>query len=319
MRLVVVVVTTGAALAFIAASAMMNWTFMTSLGQSDFERNVLGMVSLAVSAFIALLPTLLMWACREQRWLYVAVGLPVFLVFAAFSMSSAVGFSAKNRGAISEDRGLATTRLAEARKQIEAEEEKKRGLGAPRPASVVEEAMRGMQQDQRWQSSKQCQDATLAASREFCKRYSDLKAEVARSGELAALEARIAGLRKEAHQYEERGGGRHSDNQAAVIGRFLGLSAVQVEEGLTVFLAALVEIGAALGLYFATGHIRIQSTPVPAFAVMPLKQPRPKGKRSAPKAVAGPGPRRVPQRKRNELVVYNPASKRSERRKEDVN
>ena len=34
----------------------------------------------------------------------------------------------------------------------------------------------------------------------------------------------------------------------------------KVERGLTLFLAVLVEIGAALGLYFATGHIRSDET-----------------------------------------------------------
>ncbi len=36
----------------------------------------------------------------------------------------------------------------------------------------------------------------------------------------------------------------------------LGLQTAQVERGLMLFLAVLVEVGAALGLYFATGHMR---------------------------------------------------------------
>ena len=53
------------------------------------------------------------------------------------------------------------------------------------------------------------------------------------------------------------------------------MSAVDVEERLTLLLAALVEIGAALGLYFATGHIRMEATPEPAFQGVALKQSRP--------------------------------------------
>jgi hypothetical protein len=41
-----------------------------------------------------------------------------------------------------------------------------------------------------------------------------------------------------------------------VLGRLIGFEATQVERGLTLFLAVLVEAGAALGLYFATGHLR---------------------------------------------------------------
>ena len=42
MRFLVVVVTAGATLAFIAASGLMNWVFMTSLGKSEFEQQIFG-------------------------------------------------------------------------------------------------------------------------------------------------------------------------------------------------------------------------------------------------------------------------------------
>src|SRR5271169_3312607 len=122
--LVVVVVTTVATLAFIAASCAMNWKFMTSLGKSEFEQQIFGSVSVAVSVFIALLPTLILWAWRERRFLYVALGVPVFLAFVAFSLSSAVGFAAKNRGALMEDRSLIDARLYEVKREIEVEEAK---------------------------------------------------------------------------------------------------------------------------------------------------------------------------------------------------
>ena len=112
MRFLVMVIGLGAALTFVVASGLMNWVFMTSLGKSEFEQQILGAVSVAVSAFLALLPTLLVWAFRERRIAYIVLGVPVFLAFAAFSLSSAVGFAAKNRGSIGEDRALAGERLA---------------------------------------------------------------------------------------------------------------------------------------------------------------------------------------------------------------
>ena len=258
MRFLVVVVTTVATLAFIAASCAMNWKFMTSLGKSEFEQQIFGSVSVAVSVFIALLPTLILWAWRERRFLYVALGVPVFLAFVAFSLSSAVGFAAKNRGALMEDRSLIDARLYEVKREIEVEEAKRKALGAPRLAVVVQEALHGLEQDRKWQRSKGCQEATTEAMRTFCKGYFDLKAEVARASELTFIEGKIARLKREARDYEERGGGREADNQAAVLANLLGLQPVKVERGLTLFLAALVEIGAALGLYFATGHLRAE-------------------------------------------------------------
>ena len=224
MRFLVMVVSAGAALTLIGASGLMNYAFMTSLGKSEAEQQILGAVSIAVSAFIALLPTLLLWAYRERRMAYVMLGAPVFLAFAVFSLSSAVGFAAKNRGSLSEERALATARLVSVTHDIAESEVKLARFGAFKSSSVVIEALHGLEQDRRWQSSKACEAATAEASRSFCKSYFELKGEAARSSEAERLEAK------------------------------------KVERGLMLFLAVLVEIGAALGLYFATGHMRTQAS-----------------------------------------------------------
>ena len=167
MRFLVVLVSVGAALTLDCGVRAMNFVFMTSLGKSEFEQHILGAVSVAVSAFLALLPTLLVWAWRERRMLYIVLGVPVFLGFAAFSLSSAIGFAAKNRGSISEDRVFATTRLADLRQGIETTEAKLKALGTFRPVTVLQESLRGLEQDRRWLSSKECSDATADASRVF--------------------------------------------------------------------------------------------------------------------------------------------------------
>ena len=259
MRVLVVVVSTGAALVLIGASSLMNWVFMTSLGRSAFEQQIFGAVSVAVSAFIALLPTLMLWAYRERRFAFVGLGAPVFLAFVAFSLSSAIGFAAKNRGSLTEDRSLATSRLAAVKQEIADAETKRKALGAPRPSAVIEQARHELELDRKWLWSKECQDATSESLRSYCRGYFELKAEAARAVELVRWDEKLDGLRNEARQYEEKGAGREADNQAAVLARLIGLPSAKVERGLTLFLAVLVEIGAALGLYFATGHIRAAS------------------------------------------------------------
>ncbi len=251
-----VVVSAGAALTLIAASGLMNWVFMASLGKSEFEQQILGAVSVAVSAFLALLPTLLLWAWRERRIVTIVLGVPLFLAFGAFSLSSAVGFAAKNRGSISEDRALATAKLAGLKQEIEEAGAKLKALPPSRPLTVLEESLHGLEQDRRWQSTKSCQDATTDTSRSFCKSYFELKGEVARASEAERLDDRIAQLKSESRRLEEQGAGREADNQAAVLARFFGVQAGKVERALMLFLALLVEIGAALGLFFATGHLR---------------------------------------------------------------
>jgi hypothetical protein len=273
---------------------------MTSLGKSEFERHIFGAVSIAVSAFIAFFPTLILWAWRERRFAFVGLGLPVFLAFVAFSLSSAVGFAAKS---------LVTARLAEVRRDLEESEAGRKALGAPRPVAVVQEALRGFEHDHKWRRSKECQNVLNEAERSFCKAYADLKVEAARANELASIEKKIETLKSQARGYEERGGGREADNQAAVLATLLGWRPVMVERGLTLYLAVLVEIGAAFGLYFATGHLRNDSglrgpsrggTIVEARVLKDISQPKTE---AAPlKQIAGPasGPRRVPRMKRKQ-------------------
>jgi hypothetical protein len=305
MRFVVVVIGAGAALTFVVASGLMNWVFMTSLGKSEFERQILGAVSIAVSAFLALLPTLLVWAFRERRILYIVLGVPVFLAFAAFSLSSAVGFAAKNRGAIGEDRALASERLATVRQELSQTESKLKALGAPRPIGVINELLRGLEQDRRWQLSKECSEATADVSRAFCKGYFQLKAEAAFAGEAGRYEQSIVSLKAQARQFEEQGAGREDDNQAAVLASVLGVQKAQVERALMLFLAVLVEVGAALGLYFATGHMRLEGSPRPtpareltAVGSRPLKVFAQDKPQAPVKQIAAPAPRRVPRLKR---------------------
>lgn len=300
MRFLVVVVSAAAALALIAASALMNWVFMTSLGKSDFEQNILGAVSIAVSAFLALLPTLLLWAWRERRVIYFVLGVPVFLAFAAFSLSSAVGFAAKNRGSIGEDRLAAARALADVKREVVDLEAKRAAFGTLKPVSVLQQSLRALEQDKRWQSSKACEEATADASRAFCRSYFDLKAEIAAAGEASAVEAQLSKLKTRMHQLDEQGAGREADNQAAVLGRILGFEAQTIERSLTLFLAVLVEVGAALGLYFATGHMRFER-PGRGAKVIDAEVLKHDRIRPEPmKRIAGPVPRRVPRLSRSQ-------------------
>jgi hypothetical protein len=307
MRFLVTAVGAGAALTLIAASGLMNWMFMSSLGRSPFEQQIFGAVSLAISAFLALLPTLILWAYREGRIIYAGLGVPVFLAFAAFSLFSAVGFAAKNRGSLSEDRALATARLLEVRREIAEAETRRNTLGVPVPLVAVQASLHRLEQNWQWQASASCKDAKSGTMRRFCKSYFDAKGEEARAAESGRIDGRIGQLRIEARRLEEKGAGREDDDQATVLARLLGLKAANVEHGLTLFLAVLVETGASLGLYFATGHLQTaaaaRDTPGRGVTIIEgevIKDVAPVKLKPAPlKQLASRAPRRVPRLSRS--------------------
>jgi hypothetical protein len=243
------------------------------------------------------MPTFLVWAFRDRRIGFMVLAVPASLAFAAFSLSSAVGFAAKNRGSIGKDRAFAGERLATLRLELSETETKLKSLGAPRPAAVVDGLLRGQEQDRRWVSSKECREATTDASRSFCKGYFELKAEASLAGEARRHEDRLAELRGQARGLEERGAGRQGDSQAAVLASLLGLQTARVEHGLMLFLAGLVEVGAALGLYFATGHVRFEDRAPRGRGVMTggvTLTVLPQGKPRAAVRQIAPATRRVP-------------------------
>ena len=218
MRFLVVVVTTGATLAFIAASCVMNWVFMTSLGKSEFEQQIFGVGerggfrlhrpssnshSLGLSRAALLV--------RRSRRAGVSRLCRVFVVLGGRLCRQK---SRQHDGRPEPDR--CSPLRSEARNRGRGGQTQ--GARRASAAAVVQEALHGLEQDRKWQRSKGCQEATTEAMRAFCKGYFDLKAEAARAGELACIEGKIARLKSEARGYEEKGAGREADNQAAGAG-----------------------------------------------------------------------------------------------------
>ena len=63
-----------AALVLLGASAVMNFMFASSLGRTQTEGLVLGVVSVGVDILKAVLAVALAHAARERRWGFFAVG-----------------------------------------------------------------------------------------------------------------------------------------------------------------------------------------------------------------------------------------------------
>jgi hypothetical protein len=153
----------------------------------------------------------------------------------------------------------------------------------------------------RWQSSKACREATIEASRAFCRGYFELKGEAARAHETADLEQRIGELKGRATRLEEQGAGREADNQASVLAHPLGLQTAEVEIGLTLLVPSLAEICAAFGLYLATAHLRTGHDARRRGRGEPKTEgenkedrPAPRLKRALVKQITTNRPRRVP-------------------------
>lgn len=246
-----------AAFAFIAASGAMNWMFMQSEGHGPVEGYILGAVSLAISVFAAILPFHIRRAVELRKFGSAAVGCVALFLFLSFSLLSAIGFAAMNRGAVSNDRDTLNASLGLVEAELKELEAGLPARSAP-PAAAIEQQLAALRVHGRWASSRECTGATVPESRAFCEGYFKLKAELGAALASARKDQRRAELRKELRELRAKGAGQLADPRASLLAKWIGrwmphLDFSDVREMLTLFLAVLVEFGAAFGLYLAAG------------------------------------------------------------------
>lgn len=282
-----------AALVFIGASGAMNYTFMVAQGHSPLEGQILGAVSVAIDAMKALLPFVIAATFLSRQWLRMSLASLAWALFFIFSLMSAVGFAAMNRGAVSGDKDAINARHGLAVKELREVDGRLGTLPAARVSGIIEQELAAARQAPRWQSSRQCAEATAGESRKFCADFFRLQGELETALESQRLAEQQRRLRAEVKALLERGAGQDADPQVSVITRLLqkvlpAADFSDVRLSLIIFIAVLVEIGAAFGLYlFAGPRRRDARAPSAAVAKEPVKTPSPDSA-AAEKAKARP-------------------------------
>lgn len=257
-----------AALVMCAVSAAMNYLFLSSLGKTPLEGQVLGAASAAADVLKAVLPFFIAWSWRARRFVAAVSGTFAFLFFATFSFLSAIGFAADNRGVLVDLRDELANEYARVQRDQQSLEGQLGALPAHRPSAVVTEEIERHRQNRRWTATKACGNATEAESREFCGEYFRMRGELAAAKEAERLAGQIAALQSESSALKANDAGQDSDPQVALLSRISGLGEEPVRLGLIVAVAVLVEIGASLGLFLASGH-RITSASSERAAAQP--------------------------------------------------
>lgn len=243
-----------AALTMCAVSAAMNYLFLSSLGKTPLEGQVLGAASAAADILKALLPFFIAWSWKARRFVAVAAGAAAFVFFAGFSFLSAIGFAADNRLVLLDRHDTAISAYARVQRDAVTLESQLSALPRHRPPAVVAEAIEGHRQNRRWIATKECSQATEPQSRAFCTAYFALRTELAAAHEAARLSVNIATLQTKADALRQNGAGNERDPQVVLLSRVFGQPQEPVRLALIIAVALLVEIGASLGLFLASGH-----------------------------------------------------------------
>lgn len=254
MRTIFSTVGVCAALIMCAVSGAMNYLFLASLGKTPLEGQVLGAASAAADVLKALLPFFIAWSWQGSRMVVAVSGTIAFVFFAGFSLLSAIGFAADNRGVLVDGREGLNAAYARMQRDVVQAEAKRSALPNHRPASLVMEVIGSHQQNRRWASTKACTNATEAESVSYCEQYFALRAELAAAKEAERLSGEIDTLQSQSHALRAQGAGHETDPQVALLGRIFGQDREPVRLALIIAVAVLVELGASLGLFLASGH-----------------------------------------------------------------
>jgi len=247
-----------AALIMCAVSGAMNYLFMASLGKTPLEGQVLGAASAAADVLKALLPFFIAWSWAAKRMVAAVSGVLAFLFFACFSLLSALGFAADNRDTLVDGREGISQAYNRVQRSLGEAEARRSALPAHRPAAVVTEEIGAHRHHRRWNATKECANATEPESRAFCAEYFRLRSELAAAQESERLYDQITALLAESETLRGNGAEQDSDPQVSLLSRITGQKPEPVRLALTIAVALLVEIGASLGLFVASGH-RLQN------------------------------------------------------------
>jgi hypothetical protein len=242
------------ALVLMFASGSMNFMYWLTQGQSARDADILASVSVAFDIFKSVLPFSIAWAWASRKWGYVVLGSVLFALFFCFSLMSAIGFGNANRSKAIGGREAKAMQLEQAAADLERAKTELKALPLHRVAAVIEEELKGMRKDRFWNGSQSCNDPSGGEARNFCKKYGERSTEYAAALAAGNLSTRIAQLSREAEDLKTQGAGQGRDPQLAIVSLLSGLDNEGAKIAIVVFVALLVELGAAFGLFLALGH-----------------------------------------------------------------
>ena len=253
----------------LAVSAAMNWRFGFSLGRTEFDGQIYGAASAAADCMKALVPFFFFAALRTKMWSQAAASALVWVVVMAYSMTSALGHAALNRLDTAGQRAATVQTYKDHRADLKRAQEQLSWIPQHRPAQTVQSQIDSVKADKAWRWTKGCTKVTGPRGRSYCQKYHGFTAELASAEQANVLEARIADTQAKLAQSDGATVMSEPDPQAAVLAKLAGvfIPSIKVEDvqtALTVFIALLLEVGSAFGMYVAFSQWRLYDSYAPA-------------------------------------------------------
>lgn len=248
----------------LAVSAAMNWRFGFSLGRTEFDGQIYGAASAAADCLKALVPFFFFAAIRNRMWSQAAASVVVWVVVTSYSLTSALGHAALNRFDTAGQRTVEAQAYKDLRSDLKRAQDQLSWIPQHRPAATVQADIDSAKTQRPWVWTKACAEVSGKQSRDFCKQYHSLTAELASAEQARALENRISGLETRLSLVNGSTVMAEADPQAAVLAKLTGLDMEKVQMAMTIFIALLLEVGSGFGMYIAFSQWRLYDREAPA-------------------------------------------------------
>lgn len=253
----------------LAVSAAMNWQFGYGLGQSEVDGQLLGAASAAADCLKALIPFFFFAALRNRMWSQAVAAAVLGVVVVTYSMTSALGFAAKQRADSAAGRQQVTETYEGLKSDLKRAEDAAKWTPEHRPYETVLSSIEGHKAQSAWKWSNGCTKATSKTEQKYCQQFHALEAELAAAKAAQGHDARIAEIKAKMAGMEGSAAMSVADPQAKVLADLTslvipGVTVDNVSTAMSVFVALLLEIGSTFGLYVAFSQWRITDAYVPA-------------------------------------------------------
>ncbi|MBT3071443.1 hypothetical protein KKP04_11265 [Rhodomicrobium sp. Az07] len=278
---VLVILGIAASLVLIVGSVLLNFRMAYRSADTEFDAWLYGVVAGAADCIKAMMPFAIAWGIRKRDRLAVIGAAAVFGIFTLYSFSSAVGFAAQHRIAKAAERQGGAEKYQDLKDRYTRAKSARDALGTPRAPSVIEQERADILATPVYgrrtigDLSGECTLNRLEA-REPCERWRRLGVELATAKEAGRLDGELTDVRQKLDTVPAAS--TTEDPQAAAISKLGGwfdrtFRSDDVQLGLALLLALLVEAGSGLGLYLVTTPWRDAALPAPKESTMPPKLP----------------------------------------------
>ena len=239
---------------FMVAAGVMNWRYGIGLGRTLEDQYLYGGIHILIDVGKVLLPFFCWWAWQHGRVFVSGLAAAGTIGLVALSVTSIAGFVDMNRAMTTGtlvDKKDSAANLRDDLARIRAQRAQ---LGQFEPATVVQQRLEQKQQDRRWQSTRQCTQATAPESRDFCSEYKALEAERAKALSVEKLDEQIAETNKKLTETAGVAAIDRGDPRAAIVSRVSGWELLLVQTWLSLLQVGIIEFMSTFGIFLSLNH-----------------------------------------------------------------